>query len=210
MGTRSDLLLLLRREPGSTVSELATELHLTGMAVRRHLDALSAAGYVAADRPERKGVGRPASGWHLTDAGMEDLFPRRYDDLALDVLDDVAHSGGVDAVNGVFARQAHRLAARYRDELDGDLEKRVLRLAELRDEGGFLADVDADDDGELVLRQCNCAVHKVAACYPSVCEQELELMRGALGPGVQVSRVAHMLAGDAVCAYRISPAPDNA
>ena len=45
--------------------------------------------------------------------------------------------------------------------------------------------------------------HKVAERYPAVCAMELTLFREVLGPEVEVTRVLHTMAGDAVCAYRI-------
>ncbi|MGH2578525.1 MAG: MarR family transcriptional regulator, partial [Actinomycetota bacterium] len=38
------------------------------------------------------------------------------------------------------------------------------------------------------------------------CRSELEVFRDVLGPGVEVERVEHILAGARRCAYRITPA----
>ena len=208
MGTRHDVLLLLRRHPGITVSELADALELTGMAVRHHLDALAAAGLAVGepDRERPRGAGRPPARWQLTPAALE-LFPRRYDGLALEVLADVAEQGGPPAVEALFARQAERLATEYGAKIAGadEVTERVTRLAAIRDDAGYLADATETCAGELELSEGNCAVHKVAEHYPAVCAMELEVLRRVLGPGVEVTRVAHMMAGDGKCAYRISP-----
>jgi predicted ArsR family transcriptional regulator len=39
-----------------------------------------------------------------------------------------------------------------------------------------------------------------------LCKGELELFQAALGDDVRVTREQHLLAGDARCAYRITPA----
>jgi predicted ArsR family transcriptional regulator len=39
---------------------------------------------------------------------------------------------------------------------------------------------------------------------------ELALMRDVLGPDVEVTRVAHAMAGDAVCTYHIKPGRSQA
>jgi predicted ArsR family transcriptional regulator len=200
---------LLRRRPGVTVSELADALELTGMAVRRHLDALAAAGLAVGEpdgeRP-RKGSGRPPARWRLTPSGLE-LFPRRYDGLALEVLADVAEQGGPEAVDALFSRHAARLASEYGTRIAGadEVRDRVARLAALRDDAGYLAEATQTCAGELQLSEGNCAVHKVAERYPAVCAMELDVLRRVLGPGVEVTRIAHMMAGDGRCAYRISP-----
>ena len=54
--TRRDLLLLLRKHPGITVTELARALRLTGTGVRRHLDVLAGEGVVVATDRVRAGV----------------------------------------------------------------------------------------------------------------------------------------------------------
>jgi predicted ArsR family transcriptional regulator len=208
--TRRKLLLLLRKRPGVTVTELAAELDLTGMGVRRHLDALQSEGLVETTTCDRKGLGRPAAGWRLSATGLE-LFPRRYDRVALEVLEDVAEHAGPDAVDAVFSRRTDKLVAEYEAELDDadGLEERVAGLARIRDDAGYLAEWSADGDGDLLLTENNCAVHRVAERYPVVCAQELALLRRVLGPDVEVTREAHTMAGDAVCRYRIRPRSDD-
>src|SRR5207302_11277428 len=140
--------------------------------------------------------------WRLTRAGLE-LFPRRYDRLALDLLEDVVEIAGPDAVDALLAHHNDKLAARYETVLDGrDLPERVAIIARLRDEEGYDADCHEDGDGSLVLTESNCAVHRVAEQCASVCAHEHELLRRLLGPEVEVTRTSHILAGAAACTYR--------
>ncbi len=210
MTTRRKLLLLLRKNPGVTVTELAADLNLTGMGVRRHLDALEVDGLVETTECTRGARGRPATGWRLSSPGLE-LFPRRYDAIALDVLEDVAEHAGPDAVTAVFARRTDKLVTEYETVLAGrdTLEDRVAGLTKIRDDAGYLAEYSAEPDGDLVLTENNCAVHRVAERHPAVCAMELALIRRVLGPDVEVSRVAHTMAGDAVCSYCIRPRHDD-
>jgi predicted ArsR family transcriptional regulator len=207
VSTRRDLLLLLRKRPGVTVSELATELGLTAMGVRRHLDALSVDGLVAPVPPARRGVGRPPAGWRLTSAGLE-LFPRRYDRLALELLDDLAANDGADAVEGLLARRTARLVTEYKAELDGvdDLAHRLRAIAKIRDEEGYEATSATTGDGAFVLTEANCAIHQVAAHCPALCAHEHQLLSAVLGPGTEVTRTSHILSGDPVCTYRVRSA----
>ncbi len=204
MGSRHQLLLLLRKRPDSTVAQLATELQMTGMGVRRHLAVLVSEGLVEGSpcRATGNGPGRPPTGWRLSRAGME-TFPRRYDGLALDLLEDL---DPVD-VAGALDRRTDKQVAQYQAQLAGcaDLEERVSALAGLRDQAGYLAEWSKGEDGALVLTENNCAVHRVAEQHPVVCAMELALLRRVLGPEVEVTRMSHTVAGDAVCAYRIRP-----
>jgi predicted ArsR family transcriptional regulator len=202
VGSRHQLLLLLRKRPGVTVAELADALALSGMGVRRQLAALAAEGLVERAPCPRNGVGRPPVGWRLSAAGIE-LFPRHYDSLALDLFEDTAP----EEMDAALRRRNDRQAVQYEAALDGcaGLEERVAALTELRDQAGYLAEWAAAGDGTAVLTENNCAVHRVAQHEPAVCAMELALMRRVLGPEVDVTRISHAMAGDAVCAYRIRP-----
>ena len=210
MSTRRELLVLLRGKPGSTVNELAADLSLSVVGVRRHLDKLAGEGMVeqvrVATAPHK--AGRPPTGWRLSSVGRE-LFPRRYDSLALELLEDLAEEAGPEAVEAVLARRTDKLAAEYEAKLDGvnDPADRLRAVAELRDEAGYVAECHAGDDGDFLLVENNCAIHRVAEKHSMVCSMELVLFRRVLGPEVEVTRVSHTMAGDPVCCYRMRARP---
>ena len=204
MGSRDQLLLLLRKQPDSTVTDLAAGLGMTGVGVRRHLTALTAAGLVERSpcASTRQGPGRPPSAWRLSATGME-TFARRYDALLLDLLEDL----GPAELAGALDRRADKQVAQYQDQLAGcdGFEERVAALTELRDQAGYVAEWASADDDALVLTENNCAVHRVAERHPVVCAMELSLLRRVLGPEVEVTRTSHTMAGDTACSYRIRP-----
>ena len=199
MGSRHQLLLLLRKRPGVTVSELAGALSLSGMGVRRHLSTLAADGLVEQSACASHGPGRPPAGWRLSASGME-MFPRHYDALALDVLEEL----GPELAATALANRTEKQVDQYSEALSGctSVEQRVAGLAELRDQAGYLAEWTESGDG-YVLTENNCAVHRVAEHHPAVCAMELALIRRVMGPGVEVTRTSHTMTGDAVCSYRI-------
>jgi predicted ArsR family transcriptional regulator len=202
VSSRHQLLLLLRKHPGATVAELARELAISGMGVRRHLASLSAEGLVEQSACTREGPGRPPAGWRLSGSGME-LFPRRYDALALDLLEDLS----AEEVAGALERRTDKQVAQYQAVLAGcsSLEDKVAALASLRDQAGYLAEWSMVAGDEFVLTENNCAVHRVAEHHPGVCAMELSLLRRVLGPEVEVTRQSHAMTGDAVCSYCIWP-----
>lgn len=185
-----------------TVAELADALALSGMGIRRHLSTLAAEGLVERSPCVSHGPGRPPAGWRLSATGME-LFPRRYDALALDLLEELPD----DQTAAAFARRNDKQLAQYRRALAAcpDLPERVAGLAQLRDDAGYQAECCVAASGAMVLTENNCAVHRVAEHHPAVCAMELALMQEVLGPDVEVTRVAHAMAGDAVCSYHIKP-----
>ena len=185
-----------------TVAELAEQLAMSGMGVRRHLAALAADGLVEQSTCARSGPGRPPAGWRLSASGTE-MFPRRYDALALDLLEDLS----VDEAAGALDRRNDKQVAQYQAALAScsGLQEKVAELARLRDQAGYLAEWSSGEGDAFVLTENNCAVHRVAEHHPAVCAMELSLLRRVLGPEVEVTRVSHAMAGDAVCSYCIRP-----
>jgi DeoR family suf operon transcriptional repressor len=202
VSSRQQLLLLLRKHPGVTVADLARDLGITGVGVRRHLAALAAEGLVEQSRCAQPGPGRPPAGWRLSASGRE-LFPRRYDTLALELLEELPP----EEVAGALGRRNDKQVTHYRavTATCGSLGEQVAELARLRDAAGYQADSAGTEDGSFVLTEHNCAIHRVAERHPAVCSLELSLLRRVLGPDVEVTRRAHAMAGDAVCAYCIRP-----
>jgi predicted ArsR family transcriptional regulator len=205
VSSRHRLLLLLRTHPGATVTELARELAISGMGVRRHLTTLAADGLVEQVSCAQAGPGRPPAGWRLSATGME-LFPRRYDALAIELLDELAP----DEMAAALGRRNDKQVAQYQAALApcAGLTEQVAELALLRDHAGYQAEWAAGDGDSLVLTEHNCAIYRVAEHHPAVCAQELSLLRRVLGPEVEVTRLSHAMAGDAACTYCIRPRTD--
>lgn len=189
------------------MTELAREMAISGMGVRRHLAALAADGLVERTSCTQAGPGRPPAGWRLTASGRE-MFPRRYDTLALDVLDELSP----DELVGVLARRNDKQVVQYEAAVAScaDLPEQVAEVARLRDLAGYQAEWTPGQDETLVLTENNCAIHRVAEHHPAVCAMELSLLQRVLGPEVEVTRLAHAMAGDPVCAYCIRPIPGDA
>jgi predicted ArsR family transcriptional regulator len=175
---------------------------ISGMGVRRHLTALASEGVVEPAACTPSGPGRPPAGWRLSPSGRE-LFPRRYDALAIDLLDEL----GPDELAGALTRRNDKQVAQYQAALApyADLGEQVAEVARLRDQAGYQAEWSPGDGDTLVLTENNCAIHRVAEHHPAVCTMELSLLRRVLGPDVEVTRVAHAMAGDAECSYCIRP-----
>jgi predicted ArsR family transcriptional regulator len=203
--TRRQIVDLLKWNGPMTVADLAGALGITAVAARRHLDCLEADRLVRQD-VRSGGRGRPAHLFALTRAGDE-LFPRNYDQLVLQLLAVAGERFGPDAVDELLAGRRAALADRYRDRTAGLGPGQVAaELARIQDENGYMADVHAEPGGCWLMREHNCAIPAVAARHAGACGHELDLLRELAGPGVEIERVAHIRAGDQTCAYRLRPA----
>ncbi len=190
---------VLERGPVSAAS-LAAHLGLTAAAVRRHLDALVAAGLVEEREPRStavRGRGRPARLFVMTGAGR-DSFDQAYDDLAAGALRFLTDTGGREAV-GAFARQrVLELEARYRPVVEAAAPgRRTEALAEALTADGYAASTRSAAAAGEQLCQHHCPVAHVAEQFPELCEAETEVFARLLGTHVQ--RLATIAHGDGVC-----------
>jgi predicted ArsR family transcriptional regulator len=195
---------LYEHGPQSAVA-LSTRFGLTAAAVRRHLEALIAAGHVC-EAPERKvrGVtrrrGRPAKLFGLTDAGRAS-FPHSYDDLAVAALSYLRETGGQAAVSAFARARLAPMEERYRRILrDVPAKDRPARLAEALSADGYAASAEQAGTGVQVC-QHHCPVSHVAADFPELCDAETKAFSRLLGTHVQ--RLATIARGDGVCTTHI-------
>ncbi len=203
--TRSDILNVLKRTSGLTADQLASELGITSMAVRKHLAALEDEGLIHGETVHRP-VGRPVRVFRLTETS-DDLFPKQYDSIVVEFLSDLVHLDGSDKVDLLFNRRAERTFA-YLEERVGratTFDGKVAALAEGMDELGYLATWEKTGPGAYVVNQHNCAIQRIAAAFPQACFYELETFRRLLNADIE--RSCHMLSGDHRCCYVIRERP---
>ncbi len=203
--TRRAIVKLLKTEGALGTGQLAERLGLTAMAVRLHLYALQGEGLVTAeDRPVP--VGRPAKLWRLT-READRHFPEAYAELSVALIDAMQDTFGAEGLNRVLvsrcARQREDYAKRIRPA--DPLEKKLKELARVRTEEGYMADVRPEEGGGFLLVESHCPICAAANACQGFCSTELDLFRSVLGPGVEVERVEHIVAGDHRCAYRVTP-----
>ena len=206
--TRRVVLDLLKRNGPQTVAQLGAALGLSGVGVRRHLEVLEHVGLVR-QTTRSQGRGRPAYVYALTELG-HDLFPRNYHQLVAQLLEAAASELGAEAVERLFDHRQQELAELYAGRTHGrSLPELAVALAAIQDENGYMADCRQTEDGRWLVREHNCAIARVAGAWPTACSHELALFRQLAGPGVDVERVAHIQAGDPVCAYVLRAANAN-
>lgn len=203
--TRQRIVYLLKTLGPCTASRLSAELSMTAMGVRRHLSQLELEGLVE-HSVEQQQRGRPTHKYSLTSAGDE-LFPRRYDNLAQCLVELIVELDGEDKLRRLLELRAARQVEVYQRRLASlALPERVEELARLRDEEGFMGSSEELPDGSFLLIENNCALCEVALQCPAVCESELTLFRGVM-PEAEVKRIRHIGEGDQFCVYSIEPRP---
>ncbi|CND95337.1 putative transcriptional regulator [Mycobacterium tuberculosis] len=206
--TRARVARLILEHGPVTASTLGERVGLTPAAIRRHLDALLAEGMIEVRKARvpqtRRGRGRPAKWFAITDAGRS-AFVHAYDDLATSALRFLAEKAGDRAVAEFARRQIADLEQRYRPVVaDAPPQQRVRMLAEALSGDGYAAAAAKapQPGGGEQLCQHHCPVAHVAAEFPQLCEAETEAFSRLLGTPVQ--RLATIAHGDGICTTHVS------
>lgn len=199
--TRKLILNMLKTRSSLSVSEMAKDLGITEMAVRRHLNTLERDGYVTSALV-RQSVGRPAHLYSLTEQADE-CFPKNYDSLTLDLLAELESDAfGDEAVGKLFTGREEKLVLQYQSRMDAKtLEERVKELAEIQNQGGYMAEWERDVKGDYFIHEYNCPITQVAKRYNQACECELSLFERLLH--AHVERTECLAQGGGKCTYRI-------
>ncbi|TAN08343.1 MAG: HTH domain-containing protein [Rhodanobacteraceae bacterium] len=203
--TQQKLLRRLLLSPqGVTVEDLCKTLGVTHNAVRQHLAALMARGFIARGQSLPSG-GRPRACFVLLPAGRE-LFPRNYALIAERMLEYLYAHAGTQAVQVMLADMGTRLGedAAMRIATAADPEAATKLLAEQLDSLGYEAEV-VEADGHTEVAAFNCVFHQLARAHPDVCRFDLAFMSAATGRPVQ--RTQCMLHGAPACRFRIGNGP---
>lgn len=200
---RQAILHLLKQQGPHDSGTLAAQLGITAMAVRQHLYVLRTEGLVTYQE-EQRAIGRPAKMWCLTpEAGSQ--FPDSHAGLTVNLLNAAEDSFGEEGVKRLISRCAEQQIETYRSRIPaGDsFHKRLQALVTLRNEEGFMAEVQHQPDGSFLLIQNHCPISAAAKVCAKFCDAELEVFRAILGEDIAIERAEHMVNGARRCVYRI-------
>lgn len=200
--TRRNIMTLLKMKGPLTIGALAEELGITEMGVRRHVLQLEQES-LAKTKVVRQAMGRPMHVYSLTERA-DDHFPKSYHNLALELLRELDHGSGQEAVNVLFEGRKRRMLAQYSPMMQGrDLEERVAELSSIQNAGGYMAEWSKEEDGSYVMREFNCPIRQVASQYRRACQCEHQLFEELLD--AKVVRSECMAEGGQSCRYAITP-----
>ncbi len=184
LSTRERILHLMKTAGPLSAKELTTELQITEMAVRRHLGTMERDGLIES-KMIRQTPGRPTAVYGLTELA-EELFPKKYHSLTLDLLDELAEESGEDMVDRLFDRRKEKLSRKYMADMQGKtLNDKVRTLSEIQNDNGYMTELQQTDGGEYVLMEHNCPISQIANRYNHACDCELNLFESLLDADVE-------------------------
>lgn len=128
------------------------------------------------------------------------LFPQRYGDLTNELLDYV----DPELVPDLFEKRRRRRPEGARARLDGlPFADRVVELARILGEDGYLASAEQVDDTTWRIVEGHCAILDVALRHGHACSSELAFLRDVV-PDAEIERVSHIVARARACAYQLT------
>ena len=173
--------------------------------IRRHLDILGRDSYVTFDEV-RKGTGRPAYSFRLTDLGHE-AMPKAYDRLLGMMIgevsslqsEDTRDKSGNDVLAVVFRRISDRVSEDRRNKVKEDtFERKLEGLISQLGVDGFQPEV-VSNDGSVSIKLLNCPFRSVAVNHEAICEYDAHLIKSFLE--VDPERGDRIQDGGAHCVY---------
>jgi len=196
------VLYLLKILGNSGLEDLSKVMKISRMGVHKHLADLQNRGLVESTEV-RRGVGRPVMQYFLTKSGKS-TFPKAYGQIATFALDYIEKKFGRLAVEDVLRERQSELLYKYHESLkDLDFDQKVKRLAQLRDEEGYIAESKkTSKKGENhVLLEYNCPIIMIAEKHWEACTVESELFEKVLDADVKATHRAAK--GDSICKFII-------
>lgn len=200
---RRNLLQAVKRCGRASVAELTTRLEVSRQAVRQQIMSAQRDGLVEGVREAPRGTsGRPPTRYQLTRAG-EDLFPKRYNQLAVMMIDTVAQTCGREALVDLLATITRHRVAALAPLMEGkSLPERLQVLTAVYEPDDPYIEVESTGDG-YILRERNCPYLEVAMARPLLCSSTVSVLTQLLG--CRVVREERFQSGSPCCSFRVLP-----
>ena len=194
--SRRRVLDALHARSALTIGDLARELALTRTAVNSHVTALLRDG-LAARVGVRAGKRRPSALYGLTKKA-DRLFPRAYDLLAADILEELTKAGAGKS-RAVLGRVSRRWVSRDLASVRGLGGRRRLDGAKaVLARQGFMPSLRRTSSG-YVLQQGHCPLQRVGGTHPEVCDAVQKWIQALVGAPAKRTSCASQ--GDVRCTY---------
>lgn len=201
-----EILKVIKSQGGATNAVIAARLNVSYEAVRQQLRLLEAAEFVHAFQraaPEGQ-AGRPTREYVLT-APAENLFPKAYDELVVELIDTLSSRLGADALKQVMASLTDDKVDQLAPHMEGKtLAEKLEALKGFYIEEDAFMEVAVNEDGHpLRLVERNCPFLNVAFRRPALCSITVSALSRLLG--YAVTRERKFQEGHGRCVFLVHP-----
>lgn len=200
MDTRTEIQLLLEKEPRLSAQEIANHMGISKMAVLKHIEILENAGIV--ERSIFKGkVGRPFFRFSLVEDKMDQ--PVNSDSQMLEsLLDYLMESGNESLINSFLEERQKVVLSSYREKLKNVKDDdKLFKLAALRRVDNYFPEIRKIDENTSELIELNCPILKIAMKNGKACTLETTMFGALLE--AHVESIHKKINGNGACRFII-------
>lgn len=173
--TKEQILALLKQNGSMTIMELANEITITEMAVRRHIQTLEREKLVRSDM-KKQTMGRPSKVYRLAEQG-EDYFPKKYKEFSMELINGLIEAGQEQLLKDILQKRKMRLLEKYKhDHKKEDLQKRLGKLMDIQELDGYMPQMEVEND-KTHFKELNCPYIDIAKEFPQLCQIEIEFIK---------------------------------
>lgn len=197
--TKEQILSLLKKNGSLTIMELAHELGITEMAVRRHIQTLERDKLICS-KVKKQTIGRPSKIYQLTEQG-EDYFPKRYKEFSLEILQGLKEAGQEQLIKDILLKKRERFLEQYKlDQKDESFKGKMENLRRVQEQEGYMPRIE-NQDGTIHFKELNCPYVEIAKEFPEICQAERSFIQKFLD--ADLTSLSSMAEGHTCCHYTI-------
>lgn len=197
---KKQILLTLKREKEVDLETLSSMMSISKMGILKHIAELEEIGLV--ERVKRKsGVGRPRLILKLSSSAT-DIFPKAYATMTCLALNFIEEKLGRGAITETLNRRQQQIIETYTPLLkEKTFEEKIRELAKLREQDGYMAELEVLQTNNFQLLEYNCPVYDIAEQYEEACTVERQMFEQLLDAEVKTTH--RVVSGDKVCRFCI-------
>ena len=199
--SQAKILHLIKKQGDITATQISQQIEMTSMGARQHLESLENQGYIQ-HLFKKEGRGRPKKYWQITNKGQSQ-FPDGHAYLLANLLGHMKVQLGSEAVDRLITCREKDMLQVYQSVLETSplLEDKLNQLAKIRSSEGYMAHIEKNDDGWLLIEN-HCPICSAASQCQQFCRSEKRIFETVLQANVE--RTEYILEGDRRCCYRIT------
>lgn len=200
--TKEKLLQILKKDHKSTIKDIMVYFSISEIAIRRHLNELEQQNLIKREEVKQD-IGRPYYVYSLTEKGHQ-TFPNQFEQLPLEILQDLEASQGKHAVSDLLKHRKNREVNMFYDQLKNkSFDEKIAEMAKIQDEKGYMIEYEKNDAGDYEIKNYNCPIINIASAYRQLCSNEKQVYAEVF-PGSKVISKTCITRGDHYCHWVIT------
>src|SRR5690625_1052640 len=142
--TKEKLLRILKKDHKSTIKDIMEYFSISEIAVRRHLNELEQQKFIKKEEVKQD-IGRPYYLYYLTDKGHQ-TFPNQFEQLPLEILQDLEAGKGKQAVNDLLKQRKKREINMLTQNLrDKTFDEKIAEISKIQEDKGYMIEYEKNE-----------------------------------------------------------------